>query len=240
MTRAPPIERHPDADAAAEAVTREIVAGIAEAQGARGGCSIVLAGGNTPRGVYRRLVNQPIDWSRVTLLFGDERAVPPDDADSNFRMVKEALLDPLGDSRPTVSRIEGELGAARAVERYRDVVARIERFDIVLLGMGGDGHVASIFPGGETRGQGDVVATTSPVPPTSRVSLTLRRLGMTRALMLLVCGASKAERLAEVRAEIEDQRPQLPAALVAANLSPTARFVWHVDEAAAAKLQRWT
>jgi 6-phosphogluconolactonase len=169
---------------------------VAAAVGSGG--TLVLAGGSTPRGAYARLVaRDDVDWARVEVLFGDERCVPPDDPASNYRMAREALLDHVPAAR--VHRIPVELGAARAVEEYEKVVAAAPHLDVVLLGLGHDGHTLSLFPGGpELASERLVVASRSPAPPPERVSLTLRALDRARQIVFLVKGEAKREVLQRV------------------------------------------
>ena len=222
---------HADPQALSEAVAAELARAIADAVVMRGRCVVALAGGSTPRQVYERLSQFELPWSRVVLMFGDERAVGPDDPDSNYHMVTTALGALLErEARPTIRRVAGELGALEAARQYAQVVAEVmadEPFDVVLLGMGADGHVASIFPGTEA-GTDDVVATTSPLPPTARVSLSLTRLANTRAAWVMVTGAAKAARVAEVMQGAGDT----PAARLATKVALT----WHLDRAAAGAL----
>lgn len=198
-------------------------------------CRLVLAGGGTPRPVYEALAKRSdLDWSRVDFLWGDERAVGPDDAKSNYRMAKEALLDPIGAVDGQVFRIEGERAAAEAAAAYASTVQGLQ-LDLVLLGMGGDGHTASMFPGDPpSRDEAsDVVVTTSPVPPTTRISMSLRALNAAAHVVFLVTGAGKAARLAEVWRQRDTADPVLPAAMI--NPSP-GELVWMLDHAAAAQL----
>jgi len=256
--RLPQLVVHANPEALCEVVASELAALVKSAVGQRGKCSLVLAGGRTPKAIYARLGTTatlgPEVWGKVVLLFGDERAVPADDPQSNHRMVHEALIEPLAarGAHPVVLRIEGERKAADAAARYahelRELVAEAGLFDVVLLGMGDDGHVASIFPGdaeSEALGESDalVIATTSPLPPASRVSLTLPLLARTMNLVMLVTGASKALRLAEAYGEIEAGDTHfavspsaavadLPAARIASHLTESTAFRWHIDDAA--------
>lgn len=227
---------HPDADALSESVAAALARAIADAVVLRGRCVVALAGGSTPRAVYERLAHYELPWSRVILMFGDERAVGPDDPDSNYHMVTTALGALLErEARPTIRRIAGELGALEAARQYAVVVAEAlgdEPFDVVLLGMGADGHVASIFPGTE-MGPDDVVATTSPLPPTARVSLSLARLAKTREAWVMVTGAAKAARVAEVQQQITRREAGLPASELGAKVTLT----WHLDRAAASAVE---
>lgn len=193
---------------------------VAAAVGAGG--TLVLTGGSTPRGAYARLAaRDDIDWARVEVLFGDDRCVPPDDPDSNYRMARETLLDHVPAGR--VHRIQTELGAERAAREYEKIVAAVPRFDLVLLGMGTDGHVLSLFPGGPELGSDRlVVASRSPAPPVERVSLTLRAMERARQAAFLVKGERKRAALRRVL----DGDPDLPAARVQGP-------IWFVDAAAA-------
>lgn len=198
--------------------------------------TLVLAGGRTPRGVYAHLANLDLAWSRVALVFGDERAVPPDDPASNFAMVQAALLGPLAarGQVPVVYRIPGELGAEHAAASYAATLTPLigPPFEVVLLGMGDDGHVASIFPDSPPASDASpVIATTSPIAPHARVSLTLETLTHARHLLVLVTGQAKAARLAEV---LTDPRCTLPAARLMRLAGP--RLALHVDRLAAAAL----
>jgi 6-phosphogluconolactonase len=183
--------------------------------------SLVLTGGTTPRQMYGLLAGMPVSWGRVSLLFGDERCVPPGDPESNYRMAKETLLsqvDPGG-----VLRIPGELGAEEAAKLYDAAVGRMQPLDLVLLGIGEDGHCASLFPGHPALNAiGWVVPVhEAPKPPPDRVSLTLSCLRNARRVIFLVTGAGKADafRLA--------QEGQVPAGMI-----PGAE--WIVDREAAA------
>lgn len=198
-----------------------------------GSCNLVLAGGTTPRAAYAGLVDQPIDWTKVHAWFGDERCVPPDDAASNFKMASDALLSRVGIPAAQVHRIRGELPPHEAAAEYAALLERV-RIDIVLLGVGDDGHTASLFPGSpELESDALVVATQSPFAPTQRVSLTLRALNSARFVVVLASGLAKAAAVADVFAERAAGRPALPAARV----QPThGELTWLVDPAAAALL----
>ncbi len=180
---------------------------IAEAvnTGAR---SLVLAGGSTPRRAYEILARMPVAWGRVTILFGDERCVPPDDPESNYAMARAALLDrvaPFG-----VLRMPSELGAEAAASAYDLVVRTLSPLDLVLLGMGQDGHTASLFPGHPalTASGYAVAVQDAPKPPPDRVSLTLGALREARRVVFLVTGGDKREAVARAR------RGEVPAGLI--------------------------
>jgi 6-phosphogluconolactonase len=187
---------------AATHVRRSVVEAIA----ARGACWIALAGGRTPKAVYERLADAgtpAIDWARVHVAFGDERLVPPDHVDSNYGMARAALLDRVPIPAHQIHRIDGErLDADAAAAAYAAVLAGAFRsepgawpvFDLVLLGVGTDGHTASIFPGTaavmETRRV--AVAGDAPTAPARRVTLTFPVLNAARAVVILASGADKA------------------------------------------------
>ena len=181
-------------DPAGEAVDR-----LAAAAGA--GEQIVLTGGSTARLAYERLAARDVDWSRCTLWFSDERCVPPDDERSNYGMARDALFDRLPGEAPDVRRIPGELGPDAGAAAYETELRAafgegIPRFDLVLLGLGPDGHCASLFPGDpalEERERLAVgVARAGLAPLVPRVTLTLPVLNAARQVLFLVTGADKA------------------------------------------------
>ncbi|MBM5813056.1 MAG: 6-phosphogluconolactonase [Gammaproteobacteria bacterium] len=180
---------------------------------ARGVFRIVLAGGETPRGVYRALRGLDIDWNAWRIWFGDERCLAADDPLRNSRMAGEALLDHVPVPPCQVHAMHAELGATRAAAAYCATLTGEPEFDLVLLGLGEDGHTASLFPGGEwgeAPDAPDVLAVRdAPKPPAERVSLGARRLGRTRCALFLVAGASKRAAVAAWRSGA-----RLPAAAV--------------------------
>ena len=205
--------------ATAEEVAEAAAAEIAEAL--RGGAqTLVLAGGTTPKRSYELLAELDVQWGRVTVLFGDERCVPPDHPDSNYRMVKESLLDRVAPA--TVYRMPAELGPDEGADAYAEVVANVAPLDFVLLGVGEDGHVASLFPGhpllcasGLTAGIRD-----SPKPPPERVTLTLEAIRDAGRVLIIATGEGKADAVALAR------RGETPSGMIAG-----AR--WLIDRAAA-------
>ena len=206
------------AEEVAAAAAGEIAAGI-QSGAAR---TLVLAGGSTPRRAYELLADIPdVGWGRVTVLFGDERCVPANHADSNYRMAREALLDRVAPA--TVHRMPAELGPDEGAELYSPVVASLAPLDFVLLGVGEDGHTASLFPGhpalnakGWALGIHD-----SPKPPPERVTLTLPVLRAARRVLILATGAGKADAVAKAK------RGEVPSGMIAG-----AR--WLIDREAAA------
>jgi len=171
-----------------------------EAVAARGEFHIVLAGGGTPRTVYEALARETHEWTRWQVWFGDERCLPPDDPQRNSAMARAALLDHV--SVTAVHAIPAELGAPAAARAYAEALAGVPAFDLVLLGLGEDGHTASLFPGyGAGLGEADALAVfDAPKPPPERVSLSARRLSRARQVLFLVSGAGKRDALARWRA----------------------------------------
>jgi 6-phosphogluconolactonase len=238
-----------DAAQLAEEAARIFAERAADAIAARGVFRVALSGGSTPRALYRRLaapiasVSNPIDWTRVHLFFGDERHVPPDHADSNYRMVKEALLShaPIPDAN--VHRIRAEVpDAPDAAEAYAQDIRMAfrlpagewPRFDLVLLGMGPDGHTASLFPDTPVLHERSRIAAAVWVVAmqTWRITLTPPVLNHASTVLFLVSGADKAETLHAVLDGPSDP-DRLPSQLIA----PTDGSVhWLVDTAAAARL----
>lgn len=186
----------------------------------RGSRTLVLAGGNTPRRCYELLARLDVEWGRVTVLFGDERCVPPDHADSNYRLAREALLDQVAPA--SVHRMVGELGPDEGAAEYSRIVERLAPLDIVVLGIGEDGHTASLFPGHpEVNAKGWAVGVrNSPKPPPERVTLTLDALRGARRVIILATGAGKAQAVALAK------RQEVPSGMIAG-----AR--WLLDRAAA-------
>ncbi|NKN33603.1 6-phosphogluconolactonase [Marichromatium bheemlicum] len=192
---------HESPEALAEVVASRVLAAAQRAIAARGRFTLVLAGGGTPLRVYERLATSPADWSRWHLFHGDERCLPPEDRQRNSRAIAACWLDrialPPGQHHP----IPAELGAEEAAHRYAALIAPLLPFDLVLLGMGEDGHTASLFPGHALAQTGLTMAVhEAPKPPPDRVTLTPAALSATREALVLVTGAGKREALARWRA----------------------------------------
>lgn len=206
-TRGPgPLRWHALADAGAldgEAATR-ILAAAADAIDARGRFHVVLAGGSTPRGTYRTLRASGADWSRWHVWFGDERCVPSGATERNSRMAGDAWLDHVAIPANQIHAIPAERGPVAAARAYAERLRGVGPFDVVLLGLGADGHTASLFPGhdwGAGADAPDVLAVhDAPKPPPQRVSLSAARLGRSRVVLFLVDAASKRDALARWRA----------------------------------------
>ncbi len=209
------------AEALAGAVGDQWAAAAAEAISARGRFAVALAGGSTPRRAYELLAaREGLPWERTAIFFGDERCVPPDDPRSNFAMAREALLGRVPLRREAIHRIEGERPPEEAAARY-EVTLRRElgvppRLDLVLLGMGSEGHTASLFPGSEALEERSrfAVAPATPQAGVRRVTLTLPALDAARQVVFLVAGEEKRAALAEVLAGARGEGPLLPAARV--------------------------
>lgn len=168
-----------------------------EALGARERFTIVLAGGDTPRGVYARLRGIETQWSNWRMYFGDERCLPVGDPQRNDAMAAETLLRHVPIAPECVHSIPAELGPVDGARIYSRQLSDVEDFDLVLLGLGEDGHTASLFPGhdwGEAPGAADALAVVdAPKPPRERVSLSAARLARARTVLFLVSGASKRD-----------------------------------------------
>jgi 6-phosphogluconolactonase len=192
------------------------------AEQARAGGSIVLTGGSTPKRAYAIAAQLEPDWSRVELWWGDERCVPQADERSNFGMAKEALLDRLEHWPPAVHRIRGELGRDAGAAEYGRELDGVGAFDLVLLGLGPDGHIASLFPDFPTLDVTDLDAIGSKPghePFVDRITLTLPRLCNTRELVFLVTGEDKADAVA--RAFAGEPSRATPGSLARAAYGPT-------------------
>lgn len=237
----------------AQAAAEEFAAAVEEAlagQADRGHCSVALTGGSTPRAFYRRLAEEPfsgrLPWERIHFFWGDERHVPPDHADSNFRMAHEALLAAVPVPRENIHRILAEdPDAARAASAYeqtlRDFFAlpagAFPRFDVLLLGLGPDAHVASLFPGSPALRERErlVVAPRLETPRhlgTFRITLTVPVLNHAARTFFLVSGAEKADAVYAVLAGERDP-DRVPGQLI----DPVAgKVLWLLDRAAARRL----
>jgi 6-phosphogluconolactonase len=204
-----------------------VCAGLLVDAAAAGG-QIVLAGGSTPRAAYAHAAEDRAAWTRATLWFGDERCVPPDDERSNYAMVKATLLDELpANTEPAVRRIEGERGPAAAADAYEQLLQapRRPQFDLVLLGLGSDGHTASLFPDQPALAERErlAVGVAHPglAPFVPRVTLTLPALAAARRVVFLAVGSGKADAVARAFGPHSKPDPRVPASL----LAPLARAV---------------
>lgn len=208
------------------------------AQGARGRFALAVPGGSVAERFLPAMVAEDIDWSLVDVLFCDERCVPPQSAESNFGAIERLLLEPLGAGRPRVHRMAGEdPDPARAARDYastlRFVLGSPQILDVALLGVGEDGHVASLFPGRPWLHAADatvLVEDASPKPPPLRLTLSLDVLAGAREVIVAAFGAPKAAAMAEA---LRDPHSELPVALL---LRRAVRATVMLDEEAASGL----
>jgi 6-phosphogluconolactonase len=205
---------------------------------AMAGGHVVLTGGSSPKAAYQLAAERDADWSAATVWFTDERCVPPGHPDSNFGMADRALLSQLS-AAPSVVRMEGELGPDAGAGHYeaavRERMGSEPRWNLLLLGMGPDGHVASLFPGKPEVEERSRMAVGVPLagmePQVPRITLTMPALAAAREAILLITGESKAAMVARVFGPDPDR--SLPAALVEL---PYGTLTVLLDEAAASKL----
>ncbi len=250
MERNNPIMRktevYPDPAAMAQAAAARFTAAARQAIAARGQFTVALSGGNTPRRLYELLAAEPfvseVAWPAMHIFWGDERAVPPDDPASNYRLAAETLLRRVPVPPPQVHRIRAELPPEEAAADYectlRDFFAHTEHggatFDLVLLGLGQDGHTASLFPRAAAIRERERWAVAYRVPDLGawRITLTPPVLNAARQVLFLVSGADKAEAVRQVL-----RGPYRPDELPAQVIQPVAGDVhWLLDVAAAALL----
>ncbi|MGO9834481.1 MAG: 6-phosphogluconolactonase [Polyangiaceae bacterium] len=231
-----------DARGVARVASEHIASALREAITQAGSATLALSGGNTPRAAYALLAREPgIDWSRMRIFWVDERAVPPTDERSNYRWAKETLLDPAAVPPERVHRMRGEAPdvqvAARDYEALiRQGVApdadRVPSFDVAIMGIGDDGHTASLFPGEATIAVVDRLVSAVPASAAHEARLTITRpvIEHARRLIFLVEGADKVPALRRVLADEGDVRH------TPARLTRTCRgaLEWIVDSAAAA------
>jgi 6-phosphogluconolactonase len=235
-----------DGDAVARAAADIFVNLAPQPNGNRKPFRVALAGGTTPQALYALLAaaeyRNRVAWDRVAFFFGDERAVPPDHPDSNYRAANDALFRPLDISAKNVYRMKGEMtdleAAAAAYERELQSAfegARVPHFDLIFLGMGPDGHTASLFPGSPALAECKrlvVPVMDAPKPPPRRLTLTVPVLNAGQLVLFLATGADKAQALREVL-----QGTASPDQYPAKHVRPgPERLAWLVDEAAGGTL----
>lgn len=246
-----------DAAALAQAAAELFVVRAGEAIKAHGRFSVALSGGSTPKAMHQRLATEPlrgqVDWAHVNVFWGDERCVAPDETESNYHMARETLLDYVPIPTNQIHRMRGEIDPAQAAAEYEAVLrgffgprppapspTRVEggpeeepRFDLIFLGMGDDGHTASLFPGTAALDETRWVAPNWVEKLGAwRITLTAPAINAAALVAFLVAGEAKAERLAQVL-----NGPSQPHVLPSQLIRPTVGdLLWLVDKAAASKL----
>jgi len=234
-----------DKKALSQAAAEIFVWEATQAIHARGRFLVNLSGGGTPAGLYHLLADEPfraqVDWAETFFFWGDERCVPPDDEGSNYHQAHEILLKYVPIPAEHILRVKGELEPGEASDDYAQVLKRFAapgldwpRFDLVLLGMGEDGHTASLFPGSPVKADSPALAVTGDYQgrPAQRVTLTPPVFNKARTIVFLVTGESKASTLQEVL-----RGTQKPEVFPAQRIQPTdGKLIWLVDEGAASKL----
>jgi len=216
------VHTHNDLDDLSIAVAQRVAELAAQAIAARGVFNIVMAGGETPRRCYEKLRHLPVEWRRVQVYFGDERCFPIGDARRNDTMIRDTLLRHIDIPAENIHAIPAELGARDAATRYAAALEHLAQPDLVVLGMGEDGHIASLFPNDPAiEGMATCIPVfDAPKLPPERVSLGLSILNSARQKIFLVAGTGK-------RNAVEK--------LLSGVLLPAARIVaaeWHIDRAA--------
>lgn len=236
---------YPDHEALIDAAVQRWLALADGAVAARGRFHVALSGGSTPRTLYRRLAGEAVAdrvaWDKVHVYFSDERTVPPDHEDSNYRMAKEALLDHVPIPAAQVHRIEGEsLDPHAAALKYTRILTKhlplssqgVAQFDLLMLGLGQDGHVASLFPATPVLHERARLVEAVEVDKlhTWRITVTLPMIDHARQVMILVSGGDKAPIVRDVFTT--RRTPPYPVQLI----NPQGALEWYLDQAAAALL----
>jgi 6-phosphogluconolactonase len=236
----PAIAIYPNMDALIHATAERVADTIEQALQGQKAATLVLTGGKTPKPVYEILGSPPylerIDWKRIHFFWGDERCVPPEDPESNFGMAWNALISKLGVSSDHIHRMKGEMeDTETAASLYENEIRKVTKsevpsFDMVLLGMGADGHVASLFPGTSWNEEKLVVANHVPQTGVKRISMTPRILNEARTIIFIVAGAEKSKALDEVLGNPASHMP-------AARIHPVSNnLIWMVDKSAAGSI----
>lgn len=232
----PQYKVHADAQALIEAAAQHFVVTARAAIARRGEFFVALAGGSTPKGLYQKLAAEPyrdqIDWARVHLFFGDERFVPATHDDSNYKMAREAMIDHVSIPADNVHRVPTEQGEpATVAAMYADTVKDVlkdQPFDLVLLGLGPDGHIASLFPETPALDETDKTVTSLYVEKfdAHRISFTYPTIHAARQVIVFIAGEGKA-------AIVSDIRDQRVSGLPVQRLAPHNEYYWFMDKAAA-------
>ena len=237
----------PTPQALAESLALDLVSQIKEADTGVNHFTIALSGGSTPRLLFMVLGDlhaSSVPWDKVHFFWVDERCVPPEDHESNFGMTKKALLNKIDIPVSNVHRIKGEDDPAKEAERYSEEIMSftVKRnvlpfFNIMLLGLGEDGHTASIFPGNERLFLSDEICTSAVHPSTSqkRITITGKVINNSASIIFIVTGKNKAEIVNNIIG-LRDNKKQFPASYVK---SSEGRIVWYLDEEAASLIGDW-
>jgi 6-phosphogluconolactonase len=239
----PTVRIFKDVDEMSRAAAELFVTLATQATRERGRFLVAFSGGSTPTALYRLLVREPIDWTRVHIFWGDERLVPPDDPESSYGQVYDVLIKHLPIPSENIHRVASDLEPDAAATDYARVLKEYAvppldwpRFDLVLLGMGEDGHTASLFPGSPVDATEPVIAVTAHYQgrPAQRVTLTPLVFNAARQVVFLVTGANKAVTLTGVFGDYNSVE-QIPAK----RIQPTdGKVTWLVDEAAGMMINR--
>ena len=248
MPAVPDIRISSDSQAGAEAAAEFVLEVGKEAIRTKGRFFIALSGGTTPATLYRTLTSPPfvdrLDWSRATFFFSDERCVHPDDPRSNYALANNTLFTPLNIAPSQVYRMAGESNEPQAAASEYEQQLRLATktlpsaqpsLDLILLGLGEDGHTASLFPGASVlRDHQCVIAVTqSPKDPPNRLTMTLAAINRASVILFLVAGAGKAGVVRAILEPKTEAERRLPASLVQPE---EGRLIWFLDRAAAAEL----
>ena len=213
-------------DLLAEAACQRILTAAEKAITAHGCFKLVLAGGTAPVKAYQLLAKQTLDWSQWHIYYGDERCLPADDKDRNSIMASNALLSKVAITTANIFTMPTELGTVDAAVKYREAIADVDQFDMVLLGMGEDGHTASLFPGHVNDSEETVHEVyNSPKPPSERISLSAKTLANSKQCFFIVTGESKQDPVKQWKQGVD-----LPVATIA----PDAGVDIYIDKAAIA------
>jgi 6-phosphogluconolactonase len=248
MRAVPDIRIHSDSEAEAEAAATFVVETGKEAVRANGRFFIALSGGTTPETLYRSLTSSAFadrfDWSRTTFFFSDERCVPPDDPRSNYALADKTLVTPLRITLSQIYRMAGESRDPQAAASEYEQQLRLATktslsakpsLDLILLGLGEDGHTASLFPGAPVLQdhQRLIAATQSPKDPPNRLTMTLGVINRASVILFLVAGARKAGVVRAILDPKTEAERRLPASLVEPEKG---RLIWFLDRGAAGEL----
>ena len=238
----PTVRIFKDADELSRAAAELFVTLAVQSIRERGRFLVALSGGSTPMALYRLLAREPIDWTRIHVFWGDERLVPPEDPENSYGQAREALLKHIPIPTENIHRVASELDPVAAARDYASILREFAappldwpRFDLVLLGLGEDGHTASLFPGSPVDATEPVIAVTAQYQgrPARRVTLTPPVFNAARQVIFLVTGANKAVTLKGVFSDYNSSE-QIPAK----RIQPAdGQVTWLVDKAAGKEIK---